>query len=535
MSRAEIALEIARDYDDVGEWERSLRAAQAGAGFTGPDDRLLRVRLLIEVANRQRYLNRWAEGIATFHEARALLDEDGDAAERALLARIDAPLVADDERNWPNAVELIDRAVALAESSGDSTALSIALDRRAYVQAACLGVDSALENERRAHSLPGSMDRRMKTSNNLMDILSKAGRYDEALEIGRSAYDEAVLGGRGRGLGASILANLAETEAFLGNVDSSIALGERAILLLPDPDQQKLVLRVLATATMWDARSDQSGIYLERAKSTRATGTELDEEIAWLQFDGYAALVAAGLEGQVDDATGLAARIADQFDSFPGTQFEGMRWFSERLLPLAGWLLQRAPEVRDILRPSMDRALARPDSGKHSAAWKSVGLAFRDSGVAPWREAVARTEEGRMPTVFVHLSRLRLAEALIAEGERDEASILLDRVMEEAPMHGATLVANWAREFAVRAGLTPSGTDAAPLAVVLTPRERQVLALVAEGLTNPQIGARLYISPKTASVHVSAILTKIGAANRTEAAAIYSASPAPRPAAVVSL
>jgi DNA-binding NarL/FixJ family response regulator len=71
--------------------------------------------------------------------------------------------------------------------------------------------------------------------------------------------------------------------------------------------------------------------------------------------------------------------------------------------------------------------------------------------------------------------------------------------------------------------------------VVLTPRERQVLALVAEGLTNPQIGARLYISPKTASVHVSAILTKIGAANRTEAAAIYSASPAPRPAAVVSL
>ena len=58
----------------------------------------------------------------------------------------------------------------------------------------------------------------------------------------------------------------------------------------------------------------------------------------------------------------------------------------------------------------------------------------------------------------------------------------------------------------------------------LTPRELQVLELIAEGLTNPQIGQRLFISPKTASVHVSAILAKIGAANRAEAAAQYVAT-----------
>lgn len=52
----------------------------------------------------------------------------------------------------------------------------------------------------------------------------------------------------------------------------------------------------------------------------------------------------------------------------------------------------------------------------------------------------------------------------------------------------------------------------------LTPRERQVLALIAEGLTNRQIGRRLFISEKTASVHVSAILRKLGVASRTEAA-----------------
>ncbi|HWV48810.1 MAG TPA: LuxR C-terminal-related transcriptional regulator, partial [Microbacterium sp.] len=54
----------------------------------------------------------------------------------------------------------------------------------------------------------------------------------------------------------------------------------------------------------------------------------------------------------------------------------------------------------------------------------------------------------------------------------------------------------------------------------LTARERQVLELVAEGLSNRQIGERLFISTKTASVHVSAILRKLGVATRTEAALV---------------
>jgi DNA-binding CsgD family transcriptional regulator len=54
----------------------------------------------------------------------------------------------------------------------------------------------------------------------------------------------------------------------------------------------------------------------------------------------------------------------------------------------------------------------------------------------------------------------------------------------------------------------------------LTPREREVLALVAAGRTNRQIGEALFISDKTASVHVSNILAKLGVANRSEAAAV---------------
>jgi DNA-binding NarL/FixJ family response regulator len=53
----------------------------------------------------------------------------------------------------------------------------------------------------------------------------------------------------------------------------------------------------------------------------------------------------------------------------------------------------------------------------------------------------------------------------------------------------------------------------------LTPRELEVLALVAEGLTNREIGAELFISDKTASVHVSRILTKLSVSTRAAAAA----------------
>jgi DNA-binding NarL/FixJ family response regulator len=69
-----------------------------------------------------------------------------------------------------------------------------------------------------------------------------------------------------------------------------------------------------------------------------------------------------------------------------------------------------------------------------------------------------------------------------------------------------------------------SGGDARPAEPEdpfgLTPRERQVLALVAGGATNREVGAALFMAEKTASVHVSRILAKLGVRSRTEAAAV---------------
>jgi DNA-binding NarL/FixJ family response regulator len=78
-----------------------------------------------------------------------------------------------------------------------------------------------------------------------------------------------------------------------------------------------------------------------------------------------------------------------------------------------------------------------------------------------------------------------------------------------------------------RLELTPGGPAASPNdhpaaedPFGLTPRERQVLALLAEGATNRQIGAALFMAEKTASVHVSRILAKLGVHSRTQAAAV---------------
>jgi DNA-binding NarL/FixJ family response regulator len=78
----------------------------------------------------------------------------------------------------------------------------------------------------------------------------------------------------------------------------------------------------------------------------------------------------------------------------------------------------------------------------------------------------------------------------------------------------------WRRDEAAallrRLGEGPAAADGPD---VLTPREREVAALLAEGLSNSEIARRLYISTKTASVHVSNILAKLGMASRAEVAA----------------
>jgi DNA-binding CsgD family transcriptional regulator len=65
----------------------------------------------------------------------------------------------------------------------------------------------------------------------------------------------------------------------------------------------------------------------------------------------------------------------------------------------------------------------------------------------------------------------------------------------------------------------PTSARAATMST-LTPREREILGLVAQGRTNAEIGRQLFISAKTVSVHVSNVMAKLGASGRTEAVAL---------------
>jgi len=118
-------------------------------------------------------------------------------------------------------------------------------------------------------------------------------------------------------------------------------------------------------------------------------------------------------------------------------------------------------------------------------------------------------------------TRWRLAEALAEAGNRNEAERQWRLAAQTADALGARPLRRALDGLARRAriGTAPDPRDGEVLAA-LTSREREVLRLIAAGRTNREIASVLFIAPKTASVHVSNILGKLGAASRTEAAAI---------------
>ena len=148
--------------------------------------------------------------------------------------------------------------------------------------------------------------------------------------------------------------------------------------------------------------------------------------------------------------------------------------------------------------------------------------------VEGWVAAATAWDELGRPYLAA-IARWRQAEALVGAGDRDEAAGPASEAITEAERLGAAWLAGELESLAARARLR-LGDDAEAAAAVeadgeddpfgLTKRERQVLALVAAGATNREIGRQLYMAEKTASVHVSRILAKLDVRSRTEAAGV---------------
>ncbi|MGM7667716.1 response regulator transcription factor [Microbacterium sp. A93] len=168
--------------------------------------------------------------------------------------------------------------------------------------------------------------------------------------------------------------------------------------------------------------------------------------------------------------------------------------------------------------PAIRRLWSELPDTVRSDDWATILDAMLDPSIDALRAAIDVSEKHDIPATMRGVTRLELARMLVATGDRSGAQAVLADASKAATAIGHVPLRESVAAFGLASGITASERMTDELE--LTTRERQVLALVGEGLSNRQIGERLFISAKTASVHVSAILRKLGVATRTEAALV---------------
>ncbi|MFI9508243.1 ATP-binding protein [Nocardia sp. NPDC052566] len=192
--------------------------------------------------------------------------------------------------------------------------------------------------------------------------------------------------------------------------------------------------------------------------------------------------------------------------------------------PHEAWpLLVLAAQLPELPMDPAPLATSLPWSLPVDVAHRTVFTAVTTGESVHWHEAVRCWRALHQPYEEA-TSLLGAAEAELAAGNRTAARTALRSAAALATELAATPLLDTVQQIAARARLAIDSRVgdtqvAAPATSGLTPRELDVLRLVARGLSNRQIAAELYISGNTAGVHVSRILTKLGVATRTEAAA----------------
>lgn len=294
------------------------------------------------------------------------------------------------------------------------------------------------------------------------DVFAANGRIDAAEEELVAAISELTDAGQ-RSRCVNPAARLAEIRVFQGRFDEAEELlaGFGA-----DPDAVRAVVALrlargepAAAAALLDRRLDEVG------RTSLLAAPLLD------------ALVDARLaQGQVDDAADVAEELAALAASPGRDRVQASSWYARG----------RVASARED-----DRAVALLQQGINGFA--AVGLRL---DTARCRLALARALAPDVPEVAIDVARQARneLEALGASRDADAAAALMRSLGAKG-----------------RAGPRAAG--------LLTRRELEVLRLLGEGLTNREIAARLFISPRTAEHHVSRIYAKVGVTKRSEAAA----------------
>ena len=453
-------------------------------------------------------LDRRDEAAAGLERAAAALSEEQPTAARAVvLASLARFRMVGAE--FAAAEAAAERAVAAAQAAGareqEANALITLGLARAYLGDTDAGrrfLEAGLELAEATRSHTMALRGRL----NLTDMLTMHGRYEESAAIARRGLELAAAVGLTRhAYGVYLTYNLAEALFRLGRWSEAERLLTDAVDAgAPYSGALRELRALIATATgrYNDALADLG---------VAPGGPDEQSSIAFARVD------LARARGDIASARTQASDALDDT-----TAIVRYRW------PLAWVTLRVEAESSDPAPERIDAVVALaaglpatspPDRAYRALVAAEAARARREG--ADWEPAVTACREANdLPLVAYAL--LRAAEVACAAGERDDAAPLLREAIELAEGFGAEPLLGEARALARRARLKLEGeADAEAIdAFGLTEREREVLALLAEGRSNPEIAAELFISRKTASVHVSNILGKLGVASRGEAAAL---------------
>ncbi|MEU4427319.1 AAA family ATPase [Actinoplanes sp. NPDC024001] len=335
---------------------------------------------------------------------------------------------------------------------------------------------------------------------NLSDALFELGEYQESAAAAAEGVPYADRVGVSRTTGVYLLANHAEALMALGRWNEADDLLAEAARQDPPGTLAVPWLRLRARIRL--ARGHEGAdVLVGRAIGFLAKPfLHADTRVSLLELR----IMAHQAAGDVTAAQGFARTAVED------------RGIRER--PRYGWaLLTTAARVADAETRDLIRATAAelPQRCPAERAYAAEIAARLDGGAQRWQAAVAAWRADGQPYPLA-VALLGLAEAVAAD--RQAATEALTEATAIASALGAVPLVSaadvLARRLGVRSSSAAAGTE------VLTAREREVLRLVAEGQSNSRIAERLFISPKTASVHVSRIIAKLEVTNRVEAAAV---------------
>jgi DNA-binding CsgD family transcriptional regulator/tetratricopeptide (TPR) repeat protein len=361
---------------------------------------------------------------------------------------------------------------------------------------------------------------------NLSDVLTMLGRFAEAAEVGRAGMALAGRIGFARSWGAMISGNLAEPLLRQGRWREALDLITESLTDEPTGTFASTLLLIRAELNVWQGHADEAERDVREARRFFGDGAEL-------QFVTPMRYVEAELargRGHLAEARRWLPDLDGPLDGAFARYLWPLMWLGMRIeADIATTRPAGAPTA-----PERDRLYARtralptvtPSAHGYRAMVEAemARLDGRDE-VRAWQLAVGaiRAADEAYPLCYC---LFRLAEAQAADPaigtERTSATatecIVLAEQLAAATADDIRILARRAR-LRIAPASAGAAADRPSLRIRLTDRELEVLSLVAEGRSNGQIAAALYISPKTASVHVSNILAKLNASTRTEAAA----------------